>query len=83
MDLEHRPKIPVVVASMPGIMDGAPVVRGTRIPTMTIVAYLRDGETRRDIFRHYPTLLIGGIEAVERRVDENLEKDWRRASEAA
>ncbi len=38
--------IPARIVSDPSIMSGAPVVRGTRVPAETIVAYLRAGHTR-------------------------------------
>ncbi|MBZ0228819.1 MAG: DUF433 domain-containing protein, partial [Bauldia sp.] len=43
----------------------------TRVPAMTIVAEIRSGSTREDIFHHYPSLPIDGIEAVERWAKEN------------
>ena len=62
---------------MPGIMSGDPVVRGTRIPAMTILVSLRAGDSRREIFRHYPTLPVDGIDAVERWAEERFGADWR------
>lgn len=79
MDLKHRPKIPAVVASMPGIMSGEPVVRGTRIPAMTILACLRAGESRLEIFRHYPTLPVDGVDAVETWAKDRFGPEWRTA----
>ncbi len=56
--------IPARIVSDPSIMSGAPVVRGTRLPAETIMAYLRAGHTRAEIFEDYPSLPVDGIEAV-------------------
>jgi uncharacterized protein (DUF433 family) len=45
-------------------MGGQPVVRGTRVPAATIVAYLRAGHSDQEIFQDYPSLPLDGIEAV-------------------
>jgi uncharacterized protein (DUF433 family) len=63
-------------------MSGEPVVRGTRVPALTIVAYLRAGHTAREIFEDYPTLPVDGIEAVIAWANEELGPDWRDASSA-
>ena len=47
-----------------------PCVRGTRVPAMTIVAEIRGGSTREEIFHHYPSLPLDGIEAVRRWAEE-------------
>ncbi len=52
------------VISDRSVMGGEPVVRGTRIPAATIAAYLAAGHTDREIFEDYPSLPVGGIEAV-------------------
>lgn len=59
-----RPAISAEVASDPSVMDGAPVVRGTRIPAETIVAYLRAGHSHQEIFEDYPSLPVDGIDTV-------------------
>jgi uncharacterized protein (DUF433 family) len=61
----------------PSVMSGDPVVRGTRVPAMTIVAYLRAGRTSREIFEDYPTLPVDGIDAVVAWADEELGPGWR------
>lgn len=61
----------------PSVMSGDPVVRGTRVPAMTIVAYLRAGHTAREIFEDYPTLPLDGIDAVVAWADRELEINWR------
>jgi uncharacterized protein (DUF433 family) len=57
---------PAEVISDPSVMGGEPVVRGTRIPAATIVAYLAAGRTDREVFEDYPGLPVDGIEAVRR-----------------
>ncbi len=47
-------------------MSGEPVVRGTRIPAATILAYLKAGHSDRRVFEDYPSLTVEGIEAVLR-----------------
>ncbi|CAA7612687.1 DUF433 domain-containing protein [Magnetospirillum sp. UT-4] len=51
------------VVSVEGILGGVPVVRGTRIPADTILAELRSGRSRFEIFRSYPSLPPDGIDA--------------------
>jgi len=46
----------------PRILGGTPVFEGTRIPVGNIVAEVKAGTNRFDIFRHYPTLPLDGIE---------------------
>jgi uncharacterized protein (DUF433 family) len=72
--------IPSEVVRDPSVMSGDPVVRGTRVPAMTIVAYLRAGRTNREIFEDYPTLPVDGIDAVIAWADQELGHDWRIAS---
>ena len=66
-----KPALPAEVHSNPDILGGMPCVRGTRVPAMTIVAYIRDGYSDFDIFRDYPSLPIDGIGAVRRWAAEN------------
>jgi uncharacterized protein (DUF433 family) len=61
----------------PTVMSGDPVVRGTRVPAMTIVAYLLAGRTSREIFEDYPTLPADAIEAVIAWADVELGSNWR------
>ena len=67
-----KPFLPAEVWSSPDIMGGMPCVRGTRVPAMTIVAYIRGGSYRSG---HLPTTIpvlpIDGIEAVRRWAVEN------------
>lgn len=74
---EGRPEVRSEVVRDPAIMSGDPVVRGTRVPAMTIVAYLQAGRSRREIFEDYPTLPLDGIEAVGRWADSELGPGWR------
>ena len=47
-------------------MGGWPCVSGTRIPAETILLYIKDGSSVREIVHHYPSLPFGGIDAVRR-----------------
>ncbi|WP_051949465.1 DUF433 domain-containing protein [Methylosinus sp. PW1] len=75
--LRKPPAIPAEVVSDPSVMSGEPVVRGTRVPAETLVAYLRAGRTSAEIFEDYPTLPIDGVEAVIRWAEQTLGADWR------
>jgi uncharacterized protein (DUF433 family) len=76
--LKREAAIPAQVVSDPSVMDGVPVVRGTRIPAETILAYLRSGHTPQDIFEDYPTLPLDGIDVVVRWAEATYGIDWRR-----
>jgi uncharacterized protein (DUF433 family) len=78
--LRKPPVVPAEVVSDPTVMSGEPVVRGTRVPAETIVAYLRDGMTNVEIFDDYPTLPIDGIDAVVRWAEATIGPDWRNAN---
>jgi uncharacterized protein (DUF433 family) len=80
--LTRRPAIKSEVVRDPSVMSGEPVVRGTRVLAMTIVAYLRAGHTSREIFEDYPTLPVDGIEAVVAWADEEIGPDWRSTASA-
>ena len=56
----------VEVISDPEVMSGGPCISGTRILAETIVANLPAGYPIERIFRAYPTLPDGGIEAAIR-----------------
>lgn len=64
------------------VMSGEPIIRGTRVPAMTIVAYLRAGRSNREIFEDYPTLPVDGIETVAAWAEQELGPDWRNAPAA-
>lgn len=77
VSLRTTPNIGSSIVRDSTIMSGEPVVRGTRVPAMTIVAYLRAGRTTREIFEDYPTLPVDGIDAIVHWADEELGPDWR------
>lgn len=56
----------VEVVSDPEILGGWPVIHGTRIPAETILIYIKDGVDDRQIYVDYPSLPLGGIDAVRR-----------------
>jgi uncharacterized protein (DUF433 family) len=78
---QERPLIPAEIVNDSSVMDGAPVVRGTRILTASILAYLRSGHTHREIFEDYPTLPVDGIDAVIRWAEATYGAEWRRIPE--
>jgi uncharacterized protein (DUF433 family) len=61
-----RPSFDAEVICDRSVMGGEPVIRGTRIPAATIMAYLDAGRSDREIFEDYPSLPVDGIEAVRR-----------------
>ncbi|MGC2781706.1 MAG: DUF433 domain-containing protein [Bradyrhizobium sp.] len=71
------------VARDPTVMSGDPVVRGTRVPAETILAYLRAGYPAQEIFADYPSLPIDGIDAVIRWAEATYGADWRALERAA
>jgi uncharacterized protein (DUF433 family) len=64
-------------------MSGAPVVTGTRVQAETIVTYLRTRHSRREIFEDYPSLPIGGIDAVIAWAEATFGPDWKGIDEPA
>jgi uncharacterized protein (DUF433 family) len=75
--LKKPPAIAAEVVCDPSVMSGEPVVRGTRVPAETIVAYLRAGRSKLEIFEDYPTLPVDGIEAVVDWAEKTLGPSWR------
>ena len=59
----RQPRI-VEITCDPEIMGGWPCVSGTRIPAETILACIVAGDDDRRIVRSYPTMPLGGVEAV-------------------
>jgi len=51
------------IVSDPGIMHGAPVIKGTRVPVSAVLGYLGAGETIDDILKHHPHLTAEDIRA--------------------
>ena len=47
----------------PEILNGKPVIKGTRISVALILQCLASGMTREDILRAYPTVTPDGIDA--------------------
>jgi uncharacterized protein (DUF433 family) len=47
----------------PEILNGKPVIKGTRISVALILQCLASGMTRDDILRGYPTVTRDGIDA--------------------
>jgi uncharacterized protein (DUF433 family) len=81
--LREAPPVRAEVVSDPSVMSGDAVVRGTRVPAETIVAYLRGGYTAQEIFADYPSLPIDGIDAVIRWAEATYGTDWKSAAPAA
>ena len=75
--LRRKPSVAAEVVRDPSVMSGDPVVRGTRVPAETIVAYLRAGRTHREIFEDYPTLPVDGIGAVMAWAEKEFGPNWR------
>jgi uncharacterized protein (DUF433 family) len=80
--LRETPPVRAEVAGDPSVMSGDAVVRGTRVPAETIVAYLRGGHTAQEIFADYPSLPIDGIDAVIRLAAATYGIDWKSAAPA-
>jgi uncharacterized protein (DUF433 family) len=70
------------IVSDPSVMSGEPVVRGTRVPAETILAYLRGGHSHEEIFEDYPSLPVDGIDAVIAWAEATYGPDWKLISEA-
>ena len=47
----------------PGVMQGKPVIRGTRIPVELLLRKLAEGATTNDLLDAYPRLAAGDIRA--------------------
>ncbi|WP_293868444.1 DUF433 domain-containing protein [uncultured Alsobacter sp.] len=80
--LKKSPLIPADVVMDATVMGGQPVVRGTRVPAATIIAYLNEGRSHVEIFEDYPTLPVDGIEAVVDWARGRFGTDWMRAASA-
>lgn len=74
--LQRMPAVKAEIVSDPSVMSGDPVVRGTRVPAASVVAYLRAGYTNRQIFEDFPTLPVDGIDAVCAWAETTLGPDW-------
>jgi uncharacterized protein (DUF433 family) len=56
--LEHSP-----VSSNPGVLGGAVVFRGTRVPVQTFVDYLADGYSLEEFLEFFPSVDRADAEA--------------------
>lgn len=74
------PAVPAEIVNDPSVMSGDAVVRGTRVPAETILAYLRAGRSKREIFEDYPTLPLDGVDAVVRWAEETYGANWKTPS---
>lgn len=63
-----------VITTNPEIMDGKPVIKGTRIPVGRIIHLLKDGYTIESIHEEYPYVSIKTIEKVVDEVAEMVDK---------
>ena len=52
-----------IIVCDPEILNGKPVIKGTRISVALILQCLASGMTREDILRAYPTVTREGIDA--------------------
>jgi len=52
-----------LIISDPEILNGKPIVKGTRISVALILQCMASGMTKEDILRGYPTLTREGLEA--------------------
>ena len=55
----------------PGVMQGKPVIRGTRIPVEQLLRKLSEGATEADLLDTYPRLTRTDILAVLARADSD------------
>ena len=52
-----------IIISDPNILNGKPIVKGTRISVALILQNIATGMTKKDILRGYPTLTKEGLDA--------------------
>lgn len=52
-----------LIISNPEILNGKPIIKGTRISIALILQCFASGMTRKDILRGYPTLTLEGLDA--------------------
>ena len=52
-----------IIISDPDILNGKPIVKGTRISVGLILQCLASGMSKEDILRGYPTLTREGLES--------------------
>lgn len=51
-----RENIKEVVSINPGVMSGAPVFRGTRVPVQTLLDHLEEGDSLETFLDDFPTV---------------------------
>lgn len=65
-----------VVSTDPGVMGGAAVFTGTRVPVQTLLDYLEAGETVDDFLQGFPSVsreqVIGFLEQAKDRLIDTL-----------
>ena len=65
--MKLRPKaahtLPQRITRNPEILDGKPIVRGTRVPVYLIVDWVEYGHTPEEIVAGYPDLTLEDVEA--------------------
>jgi uncharacterized protein (DUF433 family) len=52
------------IVSNPNILDGEPVIAGTRIPVVELLLLLKEGRTLSDVQRMYPHVVLTTFERV-------------------
>ena len=52
-----------LITSDPDILNGKPIIKGTRIPVALVLQCLASGMTREEVLRGYPTLTEEGFHA--------------------
>jgi len=52
------------IVSNPNILDGEPVIAGTRIPVVELLLLLKEGHTLGDVQRMYPHVALPTFERV-------------------
>jgi uncharacterized protein (DUF433 family) len=45
-----------LITSIPDVLGGTPVFRGTRVPVQTLIEYLEGGETIDEFLEGFPTV---------------------------
>lgn len=53
----------VLIVSDPKILNGKPIIKGTRISVALILQNIASGMSKEDILYGYPTLTKGGLDA--------------------
>jgi uncharacterized protein (DUF433 family) len=63
MTTKEEPSVIHRIMRDPEIMAGKPVVKGTRIPVETVLAYLARNPSLDDLFADYPRLTLEDVQA--------------------